>query len=230
MSGGLTEPKPYQAENESDEVIKSQERNAGERESDAGWMRMGRGKNDTVRKRDETRRCEGARERKRQDSPRTDVYSSEEDGLLQLLNESPRNFSSNPNVALVVLEHFSFSSGTTSTTRTTARPSSTLRTFSASQVLITSFADTDAEEDEEGAEPEKASKNALLMRESKVCDARAATIACSRVGPLLFCELEEAEVAGRERGEVGGVMYEDDDEDDTDALPLINAASVLFGL
>lgn len=73
-----------------------------------------------------------------------------------------------------------------STTRTTARPSRTLRTFSASHSFLIAIplalAPTPEPAPAPGADPENASQNALPSFPSNVCDAIAASAACSLVG------------------------------------------------
>jgi len=89
--------------------------------------------------------------------------------------------------------------GSTSTTRTTAVPSSTRRTFSASHAGARAFC---AEEEDGGEDPEKACQNALPRRWTSVCEAIVASAACCGVG---IC------VPGC--GEAGGVGYADVDAD-----------------
>lgn len=95
--------------------------------------------------------------------------------------------------------------GSTSTIRTTALPSRTFLTLSASQFFLRGDVDDDEEE------PEKASQNAEPSLLTSVCDAIDASIACCSVGVGCDCEVDEdardegwANVRG---GEGGGDGY-----------------------
>ena len=97
--------------------------------------------------------------------------------------------------------------GSTSTTRTTALPSRTFLTLSASKSFL-----SDDGEDEDEEPPEKASQNAEPSLRTSVCDANEASIACCSDGVGCDCKADgdavrdagEAYVRG---GEGGGEGY-----------------------
>jgi hypothetical protein len=111
--------------------------------------------------------------------------------------------------------------GSTSTMRTTAVPSNTRRTLSASQAgarWVVLGPAADAEEGDEDEEPEKACQNALPRRCTSVCEAIDASAAWEGVGD----DVDDTEVEVEPSlGVEGGVGYVGAKEDVTTwCLPL----------